>query len=116
MSARVQKQDVFSRYGPQARAVLEGLSDATELLRYADIALYEAKAAGNYAATLQPVQEARALGFDQILWTDGIEFKYLQEIGTMNVFLQIDGKVITPALNGCILNGITRNSLLQLIS
>lgn len=76
----------------------------------------EAKAAGNYAATLQPVQEARKLGFDQILWTDGIEFKYLQEIGTMNVFLQIDGKVITPALNGCILNGITRNSILQLLA
>jgi branched-chain amino acid aminotransferase len=76
----------------------------------------EAKAAGNYAATLQPVQEARAAGYDQILWTDGIEFKYLQEIGTMNVFLQIGGQVITPALNGTILNGITRNSILQLLA
>lgn len=76
----------------------------------------EAKAAGNYAATLQPVQEARAMGFDQILWTDGIEFKYLQEIGTMNVFLQIGGQIITPALNGCILNGITRNSIIQLLA
>lgn len=76
----------------------------------------EAKAAGNYAATLQPVQEARANGFDQILWTDGIEFKYLQEIGTMNVFLQIGGQVLTPALNGCILHGITRNSILQLLA
>lgn len=76
----------------------------------------EAKAAGNYAATLQPVQEARAAGYDQILWTDGIEFKYLQEIGTMNVFFQIGGQVITPALNGAILNGITRNSIIQLLT
>lgn len=75
----------------------------------------EAKAAGNYAATLQPVMEARKDGYDQILWTDGIEFKYLQEIGTMNIFLQIGGQILTPALTGTILNGITRNSILQLL-
>ncbi|CAN5450054.1 branched-chain amino acid aminotransferase [soil metagenome] len=75
----------------------------------------EAKAAGNYAATLQPVMAARKNGYDQILWTDGYEFKYLQEIGTMNVFLQIDGKLVTPKLNGTILNGITRDSILQLM-
>lgn len=75
----------------------------------------EAKAAGNYAATLQPVMDARKNGFDQILWTDGFEFKYLQEIGTMNVFLQIDGQIITPKLNGTILRGITRDSILQLL-
>jgi branched-chain amino acid aminotransferase len=74
----------------------------------------EAKAAGNYAATLNPVSEARKLGFDQILWTDGFEHKYFQEIGTMNVFFIIDGKVITPLLNGCILNGITRDSVITL--
>ncbi len=75
----------------------------------------EAKAAGNYAATLQPVMAARKNGYDQILWTDGFEFKYLQEIGTMNFFLQIDGQIITPKLNGTILNGITRDSILQLL-
>ncbi len=74
-----------------------------------------AKAAGNYAATLQPVMAARQSGFDQMLWTDGFEFKYIQEIGTMNIFLQIDGKILTPMLNGTILEGITRDSILQLL-
>jgi branched-chain amino acid aminotransferase len=74
----------------------------------------EAKAAGNYAATLNPVSAARKMGFDQILWTDGFEHKYFQEIGTMNIFFIIDGKVITPELNGCILHGITRDSVITL--
>ena len=74
----------------------------------------EAKAAGNYAATLFVVKEARLNGFDQMLWMDGFEFKTVQEIGTMNVFFIIDGKVITPALNGCILNGVTRDSVIHL--
>lgn len=74
-----------------------------------------AKTSGNYAATLMPVQEARELGYDQILWTDGLEYKYLQEIGTMNVFVQIGDKVITPNLSGTILEGITRDSVITLL-
>ena len=74
-----------------------------------------AKTSGNYAATLMPVQEARSLGYDQMLWTDGIENKYLQEIGTMNVFVQIGDKVITPNLSGTILEGITRDSVITLL-
>jgi len=75
----------------------------------------EAKAAGNYAASLLPAQEAKALGFDQALWLDAKEFKYLQEVGTMNIFVVIDGKVITPATEGAILKGITRKSVIQLL-
>ena len=75
----------------------------------------EAKAAGNYAASLLPAQEAKAEGFDQALWLDAKEFKYLQEVGTMNIFVVIDGKVITPATEGAILKGITRKSVIQLL-
>jgi len=74
----------------------------------------EAKTAGNYAASLKPMQEAAAKGFDQILWTDAKEHKYVQEAGTMNAFFIIDGVVITPNLDGTILPGITRNSFIQL--
>lgn len=74
-----------------------------------------AKCAGNYAATMMPVREIRKLGYDQILWLDGIHHRYLQEIGTMNIFVVIDGIIITPSLSeGTILNGITRDSIITL--
>lgn len=73
-----------------------------------------AKAAGNYAATLLPQQMAKKQGYDQVLWMDGEGFKYIHEIGTMNVFFVVDGKLLTPNLDGCILEGITRNSIIQL--
>jgi len=63
---------------------------------------------------MQAVSAARKRGFDQMLWMDGIEFRTVQEIGTMNVFFVINGRVITPALNGCILDGITRDSVITL--
>jgi branched-chain amino acid aminotransferase len=68
-----------------------------------------AKAAGNYGATMFPLKEAQQKGFDQVLWTDGIEHKYAQEIGTMNVFFMIDDVAITPDLDGTILDGVTRD-------
>jgi branched-chain amino acid aminotransferase len=75
-----------------------------------------AKAAGNYAATMYPVKLAREEGFDQILWTDPFEFKWVQEIGTMNVFFQFNDIVATPTLEeGTILDGVTRDSLIQLM-
>ncbi len=73
-----------------------------------------AKCAGNYAATIKPAREAREQGFDQILWMDGIEFKYLQECGTMNIFLVIGDTLITPPKRETILAGVTRDSLLTL--
>lgn len=73
------------------------------------------KAAGNYGATMYPVQEIRKKGYDQILWTDAIEHKYVQEIGTMNVFFKFGDRVVTPNLSDTILEGITRDSVLTLL-
>ncbi|WP_068619153.1 branched-chain amino acid aminotransferase [Paenibacillus tuaregi] len=74
-----------------------------------------AKTAGNYAAGLRAQEEATDKGYSQVLWLDGVHRKYIEEVGSMNVFFKINGKVITPALNGSILDGITRNSILELI-
>ena len=74
-----------------------------------------AKAAGNYAATLKPAEIAKSEGFDQILWLDGLEFKYLQECGTMNIFAVIGDTVLTPPTADSILDGVTRDSILQLL-
>lgn len=74
-----------------------------------------AKCAGNYAATFAAQAKASALGFDQVLWLDGVERRYCEEMGQMNIFFQIDGKLITPSLEtGTILDGITRRSILTL--
>ena len=75
----------------------------------------EAKTAGNYAAGLNAQEEAKAKGYSQVLWLDGVNRKYIEEVGSMNVFFKIDGKVCTPMLNGSILDGITRNSVLTLL-
>ena len=74
-----------------------------------------AKAAGNYAATIKPAKMAREKGFDQMLWLDGIEFKYLQECGTMNIFVVINDTIITPPATDTILAGITRDTVLHLL-
>ncbi|SFI48893.1 branched-chain amino acid aminotransferase [Paenibacillus sp. UNC496MF] len=75
----------------------------------------EAKTAGNYAAGLKAQDAAKDQGYTQVLWLDGAEHKYIEEVGSMNVFFKIDGTVYTPALNGSILDGITRNSVIQLL-
>ena len=73
-----------------------------------------AKTGGNYAASLIAQQKAHDAGYSQVLWLDGVERKYIEEVGAMNIFFKINGTVITPMLNGSILPGITRNSVLQL--
>lgn len=73
-----------------------------------------AKCGGNYAASLIAQTRANELGFDQVLWLDGVEQKYIEEVGSMNIFFVIDGKVVTPELNGSILPGITRKTVLEL--
>ncbi|KKC48665.1 branched-chain amino acid aminotransferase [Paenibacillus sp. D9] len=75
----------------------------------------EAKTAGNYAAGLQAQEEAMAKGYSQVLWLDGVHRKYIEEVGSMNVFFVIGDKVVTPALNGSILHGITRDSVITLL-
>lgn len=74
----------------------------------------EAKAAGNYAASLYPATMARKEGYDQVMWLDGVHKKYIQEVGTMNIFFVINDEIITPNLDGAILDGVTRNSLIML--
>ena len=75
-----------------------------------------AKVGGNYAASLIGQKEAEDMGYAQVLWLDGIEHKYIDEVGAMNVFFVIDGEVITPTLeDGNILPGVTRDSCIQLL-
>ena len=73
-----------------------------------------AKTGGNYAASLAAQVKAHDDGYSQVLWLDGVERKYIEEVGAMNIFFKIDGKIVTPVLNGSILPGITRNSVLEL--
>lgn len=73
-----------------------------------------AKTGGNYAASLVAQVKAHDAGYSQVLWLDGVERRYVEEVGAMNIFFKIDGKVVTPALNGSILPGITRDSVLTL--
>jgi len=73
-----------------------------------------AKTGGNYAASLKAGDVAKEKGYAQVLWLDGIEHKYVEEVGSMNMMFVIDGKVVTPMLNGSILSGITRDSVLTL--
>jgi len=75
----------------------------------------EAKAAGNYAAAILPTENAKAKGYNQILWLDAAEHKYIEEVGTMNIFFKISGKFITPRRDGSILDGITRMSVIDLL-
>ena len=74
-----------------------------------------AKTAGNYASSLKAQQIATQKGYSQVLWLDGVEKKYIEEVGAMNVFFKIGDEVVTPVLNGSILEGVTRRSVLDLL-
>ena len=73
------------------------------------------KATANYAASLKGQEKAKKNGYSQALWLDALERKYIEEVGTMNVFFIIDGNVITPSLEGSILPGVTRDSVITLL-
>lgn len=87
----------------------------TEFTRAANGGVGEAKAAGNYAASLYPAKLAKEQGYHQLLWTDCNEHKYIEESGTMNVMFVINNTLITPPLTGTILPGITRSSVLTIV-
>ena len=72
-----------------------------------------AKTGGNYAASLIAQVKAHDDGYSQVLWLDGVERRYIEEVGAMNIFFKISGKIVTPMLNGSILPGITRDSVIQ---
>lgn len=83
------------------RAVRKGIGDC--------------KTPANYAASLLAAEEAQKLGFTQVLWLDGVEQKYIEEVGTMNIFINFKNEVATPKLNGSILPGVTRDSVIQIL-
>ncbi len=72
-----------------------------------------AKTAANYAISLKGQDEAHKQDYEQVLWLDGVEQKYVEEVGSMNIFFVIDGKIVTPALTGSVLPGITRKSAIE---
>ena len=74
-----------------------------------------AKCGGNYAASLRAGQKAEEKGFTQVLWLDGVERKYIEEVGSMNVMFKIGGEIVTPKLTGSVLPGITRKSCCELL-
>lgn len=74
----------------------------------------EAKTGGNYVASLASQVKAHEEGYSQVLWLDGIHRKYIEEVGAMNIFFKINGTVVTPELNGSILSGVTRDSVISL--
>ena len=71
------------------------------------------KTGGNYAASLIAQVKAHDDGYSQVLWLDGVERKYIEEVGAMNIMFKINGKVVTPMLNGSILPGVTRDSIIR---
>ncbi len=75
----------------------------------------EAKCGGNYAASSRAGERAEEQGYSQVLWLDGVERKYIEEVGAMNVMFKIDGEVVTPKLTGSILPGITRKSCIEVL-
>ena len=72
------------------------------------------KCGGNYAASIRAGERAEKMGYSQVLWLDGVHRKYIEEVGSMNIMFKIDGKVVTPELQGSVLPGITRKSILEL--
>lgn len=75
----------------------------------------ECKTPGNYAASLLAAEVARQAGFTQVLWLDGVEQKYIEEVGTMNIFIVLKDEIVTPKLTGGILHGVTRASVIHLL-
>src|SRR5699024_4104796 len=75
----------------------------------------EAKTAGNYASSLIAEELMTKSGYAQGLWLDGIEKKYIEEVRSMNVFFKVNGEIITPKFTGSILQGVTRDSVIQLL-
>ncbi len=86
----------------------------TDYIRSAPGGVGFAKCAGNYAGSMYPTLLAQQQGYDQLIWTDAREHKYIEESGTMNIMFIIDGKLVTPATSDSILKGVTRDSLLQI--
>ena len=105
---------------PSGSYYAEGLNPVKIMLETEDVRAVRGgtgytKCGGNYAASNRAGDRAMEKGYSQVLWLDGVERKYVEEVGAMNVMFKIDGKVVTPALTGSILPGITRRSCIQML-
>ena len=110
----------FIIIGPVGAYYKEGLNPVKiyvedKYVRAAPGGTGETKTAGNYAASLLAAEEAKKKGFAQVLWLDAVERKYIEEVGTMNMFFVIEDEVITAPLTGSILPGITRDSVIHMV-
>ena len=102
-------------YYPKGLAPV-GIYVEPELVRAVKGGVGFTKTGGNYAASILAGELAKKKGFEQVLWLDGRENKYIEEVGAMNMFFKISGKLVTPPLMGSILGGITRDSIIKLAS
>lgn len=105
---------------PVGSYVSGGLRPVSILIEDADVRAVRggtgyAKCGGNYAAANRAAGRARQRGFDEVLWLDGVERRYVEEVGGMNVMFKLAGKIVTPRLTGSVLPGITRRSCIQLL-
>ena len=105
--------------GPVAAYYAEGFNPikifvADEFIRAVRGGVGEAKTMANYAASLYAAEVAKKKGFTQVLWLDGIERQYVEEVGTMNIFFRLHDELVTPPLTGSILPGVTRDSVIEL--
>ncbi len=106
---------------PVASYFPEGLKPVRIMIENADVRAVrggtgEAKCGGNYAAATRAGDIAETKGYSQVLWLDGVERKYIEEVGAMNVMFKIAGEIVTPKLTGSILPGITRKSAIELLA
>lgn len=107
---------ILSPVGPYFKSGFSPVSIYVEdkLVRAVPGGVGDVKTGGNYAASLYASVKAKEKGFSQVLWLDGKEHRYIEEVGAMNIFFVYGNKIVTPALNGSILPGITRKSVLEL--
>ncbi len=105
---------------PSGSYYAEGLAPVKIMIEDEDVRAVRggtgyAKCGGNYAASYRAGEKAAKKGYSQVLWLDGVERKYIEEVGAMNVMFKIDGVVVTPELLGSVLPGITRKSCIELL-
>lgn len=105
---------------PSGSYYAEGINPVKIMIESEDVRAVKggtgyAKCGGNYAAANRAGEKAEQLGYTQVLWLDGVERKYIEEVGAMNVMFKINGEIITPMLSGSILPGITRKSCIEVL-
>ena len=117
----VSRATFMIRASPSGSYYKEGINPVKIMIENEDVRTVRggtgyAKCGGNYAASTRAGERANKKGYSQVLWLDGVERKYIEEVGAMNVMFKIDGTIVTPALTGSILPGITRKSCIEVLT